>query len=63
MRQACADVLTDLEKAVENLSRKYSDNLSAIDNEILNSEKELESLIADLTGDEFAIRGLRELIK
>ncbi|MDY4175367.1 MAG: type I restriction-modification system subunit M [Bacteroidales bacterium] len=63
VRQACADVLTDLEKAVENLSRKYSDNLSAIDNEILNSEKELESLIADLTGDEFAIRGLRELIK
>lgn len=63
VRQTRSDVLYALENAIGELFLKYRDNLSTINDEIRNSEKELKGLIAELTGDEFAIRGLNELIK
>lgn len=63
VRQTRNDVLLALENAVGELNAKYRDNLSTINDEIRDSEKELKGLIAELTGDEFAIRGLNELIK
>lgn len=63
VRQTFNDVLAALETAIDELKSKYSDNLSNINTQLRESEKTLKGLIAELTGDEFAIRGLQSLIK
>ncbi|MDQ0567874.1 type I restriction-modification system subunit M [Mycoplasma yeatsii] len=47
----------------ELLSKKYEDTLDDINNQILNSEKELLNLLKDLTGEESDMRAVNELIK
>ena len=56
-------VISTLETAVEALSNKYATNYKQIEEEIKTSQKELSELISQLTGDEFAIQGLKELMK
>ena len=58
-----AAVLSALETAALALSRKYAVSHQQIDNEIAAAHAELSHLVSQLTGDEFAIKGLEALIK
>lgn len=52
-------VLTTLEKTVVALEAKYAVSYNEINRNIADAQNELSGLIAQLTGDEFAIKGLR----
>lgn len=54
-------VLTTLEKTVAALEAKYAVSYNEINCNIADAQNELSGLIAQLTGDEFAIKGLKEL--
>lgn len=56
-------VLTNLEHRVQALAKKYSVSLKQIDEELGAAQSELGGLIGELTGDEFTILGLKELVK
>ena len=56
-------VVQTLADAVSALAEKYAVTYHDIENSIADSEKKLTELIHQLTGDEFAIKGLTELIK
>lgn len=56
-----SDVLTTLEKTVAALEAKYAVSYNEINSNITDAQNELSGLIAQLTGDEFAIKGLQEL--
>ena len=45
------------------LGKKYAVSYKQLNDDLEKSQKELSSLIGELTGDEFAISGLNELIK
>ena len=53
-------VVSDFVKNIENLSKKYEVTLTDLDNEIRNSEKELSSMLQDLVGNEFDMKGINE---
>lgn len=53
-------VLTTLEKRVVVLKAKYAVSYNEINRNIADAQNELSELIAQLTGDEFAIKGLQE---
>ena len=55
-----SDVIETLVKQVETLSAKYAVSYNDLNTELVTAEEELSSLISDLTGDEYAIRGLNE---
>lgn len=55
-------VLTRLEAEVSHLGQKYAVGLQKLDADIAASRSELSTLIGQLTGDDYALRGLRELI-
>lgn len=55
-----SDVLTTLEKTVAALEAKYAVSYNEINSNITDAQNELSGLIAQLTGDEFAIKGLQE---
>lgn len=57
-----SEVLGELESYVHRLSEKYVLSYKQINNEIASAKAELSSLVAELTGDDFAIKGLTELI-
>ncbi|WP_434333611.1 type I restriction-modification system subunit M [Mycoplasma capricolum subsp. capricolum] len=57
------DVIDSYVSKFELLSKKYEDTLDDINNQILNSEKELLDLLKDLTGEESDMRAVNELIK
>ena len=59
---ALTAVLTALESSVLALSRKYAVSYQQIDDEIAAANAELSQLVSQLTGDEFAIKGLEALI-
>ena len=44
------------------LGRKYAISYKQLNEDLEKSQKELSGLISELTGDEFAILGLKELI-
>ena len=50
-------------KNIENISNKYSQTLNDIDSEINKVEKDLSSMIDELTGSEYDMKGLEELKK
>ena len=66
----CADiedtltaVLADLETRVSMLSEKYAVSYMQIDEAATTAQAELAKLVDQLTGDEYAIEGLKQLIK
>lgn len=59
---ALLSTLDTLVKSVEKLDRKYSVSYKQINTQLEVSHKELTTLIGELTGDEYAIQGLNELI-
>ena len=56
-------VLTTLETSVVALNKKYAVSYKQINDDFASTNKELAGLIDQLTGDERAIEGLKELIK
>ena len=55
------NIINELIKTLESLSKKYEVTFEDIENEINQNEKELISMIDDLVGNEFDMRGLQEL--
>ena len=55
------NIIKELIKTLENLSKKYEVTFEDIENEINQTEKELISMIDDLVGNEFDMLGLQEL--
>lgn len=55
-------VLSALESSALALSRKYAVSYQQIDDEITAANAEFAQLVSQLTGDEFAIKGLEALI-
>ena len=56
-------VLADLESAALALSEKYAVSYKQINNDMAEANGELAELVEQVTGDKFAIRGLKELVK
>ncbi|MBQ3770007.1 MAG: type I restriction-modification system subunit M [Prevotella sp.] len=56
-------VLSELEKQITTLARKYATSYSDLTEQLATAQTELSALVADLTGDEFALKGLQELNK
>lgn len=56
-------VIKQLVSIVKKLSKKYSDTLNNLDEEIEKVESELSSMIDDLNADEFDMKGLVEFKK
>ena len=56
-------VIQKLADAITNLGKKYAVTYNDIETGIVESEQNLATLIGQLTGDEFAISGLSNLIK
>lgn len=56
-------VLSTFEKAIVALEAKYAESYNEIESEIANNQSQLTEMITQLTGDEFAIKGLKNLIK
>ena len=56
-------IITTLADAITDLGEKYAVTYNDIEKGIEESEQELATLIGQLTGDEFAINGLYNLIK
>lgn len=55
------EIVNDLVKKVENLNKKYESTYFDIEKEIKETEASLCSMIDDLVGDEFDMKGLSEL--
>ena len=56
-------IIQNLADAITGLNEKYAVTYNDIEKDIVESEKHLSILIGQLTGDEFAIKGLSNLIK
>lgn len=56
-------VLSALESEALALSEKYATNYKQINDDMAVANKQLAELVEQLTGDEFAIKGLKELVK
>lgn len=56
------DALTGLEKELCHLTKKYETSLTSINQRLQESQDELSSLVGELTGDEFSIKGLAALV-
>lgn len=54
------DIVTTFTKNIEKLSNKYEQTLKDIDKEISKTERELSSMINELTGSEFDMKGLED---
>ena len=51
------------ESAALALSKKYAVSYKQINDDMAEANGELTELVEQLTGDEFAIKGLKELVK
>lgn len=56
-------VLSALESEALALSEKYATSYKQINDDMVAANEELAGLVEQLTGDEFTIRGLKELVK
>lgn len=56
-------VLSTFEKAIVALEAKYAESYNEIESKIATNQNQLTEMITQLTGDEFAIKGLNNLIK
>ena len=57
------DILSQLEKKLEELNKKYQDTFEDIENEIRNAEKKLAEMLDELTGTDTDMEGIAELKK
>lgn len=57
---ALSAIFSALEKSVMALEAKYALPYNEVERNIANAQEELSELISQLTGDEFAIKGLQE---
>ena len=61
------DVLTEsiegMKKKISFLASKYSTSFKDIETSLNDVQKSLSTLVMNLTGDEFTLQGLNELIK
>lgn len=57
------EIIQHLSDAIATLQEKYAVTFNDIESEISASQEMLAGLINQLTGDEYAIRGLQEMIK
>ena len=55
--------INDLKTKIKNLKDKYKETLCDIDNSINSVSKDLNSLLDELDGDEFDIKGIKDLKK
>ncbi len=55
------EVISNFSKNVESLSNKYEETFEDLEKEIDKTEKSLSTMIDELTGNEFDMRGLEEL--
>ena len=56
-------IITELVTKLEALSKKYETTFAKVETEIADTEAELTSMIDELDGSEFDMRGLAELKK
>lgn len=63
MQSLTQELVNELVQKIEQLSQKYDETLSDIDNEIKEAESNLASMLQDLEGNEFDMSGIQELIK
>lgn len=56
-------VINTFEKSIITLEAKYAESYNDIDTRIIENQNQLTELIGQLTGDEYAIKGLNNLIK
>ena len=63
MQLLTQELVNGLVQKIEQLSQKYDETLSDIDNEIKEAESNLASMLQDLEGNEFDMSGIQELIK
>lgn len=63
MQSLTQELVNELVQKIEQLSQKYDETLSDIDNEIKEAESTLTSMLQDLEGNEFDMSGIQELIK
>lgn len=56
-----ATVTESLQKEVSSLAEKYAVSFTQLNEELSNAQNELSDIIAQLTGDEYAIKGLEGL--
>lgn len=54
-------IISDFISKLDKLSRKYNTTFSEVEDQIVETEKELSSMIDQLTGNEFDMQGLTEL--
>lgn len=54
------DIVIEFAKSIEKLSTKYEQTLKDIDNEISKTEKRLTSMMDELTGSEYDMKGLED---
>ena len=54
-------IISDFISQLDKLSRKYDTTFSEVEDQIVKTEKELSSMIDQLTGNEFDMQGLTEL--
>lgn len=63
MQSLTQELVNGLVQKIEQLSQKYDETLSDIDNEIKEAESTLASMLQELEGNEFDMSGIQELIK
>ena len=63
MQSLTQELANGLVQKIEQLSQKYDETLSDIDNEIKEAESNLASMLQDLEGNKFDMSGIQELIK
>lgn len=63
MQLLTQELVNGLVQKIEQLSQKYDETLSDIDNEIKEAESNLASMLQDLEGNKFDMSGIQELIK
>lgn len=56
-------VLNEMEKNITTLARKYAVSYNDLGVQLDEAQQEISKLVADLTGDEFALQGLHQLNK
>ena len=54
-------VLGEMEKKITALAKKYAVSYNDLGQQLAEAQDELKDLVADLTGDAFALEGLRQL--
>ena len=57
------DLLNELEKEIETLTKKYTDTYQGIEEEIQKTQNSLADMMSELVGSEYDIAGINEFQK